>query len=63
LAVVFGGKILAAPIVKERVTTGSVEISGGFTSIEAAELAMDLRAGAAPAPFKLLELKVMNFSN
>ncbi len=55
LAIVLDGRIISAPTVQTAITGGSGVITGVFSTAEAAELAMLLRAGALPAPLKVLE--------
>jgi SecD/SecF fusion protein len=55
LAVVLDGKVITAPVIRTPITGGSGEISGSFTSSEAADLAVLLRAGALPAELVMLE--------
>ncbi len=55
LAVVLDGKVITAPVIQSVIAGGSGEISGSFTSSEANELALLLRAGALPAPLKVIE--------
>ena len=57
LAIVLDGKILSAPIIREEISGGSLEISGEFTPNEAMELAVLLRSGAVPVPIKLLKIE------
>lgn len=54
-AIVLDNKIISAPIIREPITGGSGEISGRFTTQSAQDLALLLRAGALPAPIKVLE--------
>ncbi len=54
-AIVLDGKVLTAPRINEPITGGSGEITGNFTPESALELALLLRAGALPAPLKVLE--------
>jgi len=54
LAIVLDGKVITAPVIRSEIG-GSGEISGQFSSREASELAMLLRAGALPAPLDVLE--------
>jgi preprotein translocase subunit SecD len=42
-------------VIQERISGGSAVISGSFTDEEARDLAIVLRAGALPAPVKILE--------
>jgi preprotein translocase subunit SecD len=55
LAVVLDGKVFSAPVVRERIGGGSGQISGGFTVVEAGNVAIALRSGALPAPVIMLE--------
>ncbi len=54
-AIVLDGKVITAPVIRSAITGGSGEISGSFTSAEANDLALLLRAGALPAPLKVIE--------
>src|SRR5690606_28627615 len=54
-AVVLDGKVSTAPVIRTPSTGGSGQISGGFTSTEATDLALLLRAGALPAPLHVVE--------
>ena len=54
-AIVLDNKIISAPVIREPITGGSGVISGHFTSQSAQDLALLLRAGALPAPIKILE--------
>jgi preprotein translocase subunit SecD len=55
LAIVLDGNVHSAPVIRERIPSGNAQISGGFTSQEATDLAIVLRAGALPAPVEILE--------
>jgi preprotein translocase subunit SecD len=55
LAIVLDGNVHSAPVIRERIPSGRAQITGGFTSQEATDLAIVLRAGALPAPVKVLE--------
>ncbi len=48
-------EILSSPVIREPILTGSGQISGGFSVEEANQLAVLLRAGALPAPMKIIE--------
>lgn len=54
-AIVLDGKVITAPVIRSAITGGSGEISGNFTSASANDLALLLRAGALPAPLKVIE--------
>jgi preprotein translocase subunit SecD len=55
IAIVLDGKVISAPVVQERISGGSAQISGNFTTAEAQRLAIMLRAGALPVPVEILE--------
>jgi len=55
LAIVLDGKVISAPRINEPILGGSGMISGSFTTQEASDLALLLRAGALPAPITYLE--------
>ncbi len=54
-AIVLDGKIITAPRINSAISQGSGVISGNFDTKEANELALLLRAGALPAPLKIIE--------
>ena len=54
-AIVLDNKVISAPVINEPITGGSGIISGGFTTQTAQDLALLLRAGALPAPIKIIE--------
>lgn len=55
LAIVLDGNVHSAPQIRERIPSGRAQITGGFTTDEATDLAIVLRAGALPAPVQVLE--------
>lgn len=55
LAIVLDERVITAPVIRSAITGGSGEISGAFTSAEAHDLALLLRAGALPAPLHVIE--------
>jgi preprotein translocase subunit SecD len=55
LAIVLDQNIYSAPVIQEKISGGSARITGSFTTEEAHDLAIVLRAGALPAPVKILE--------
>ncbi len=55
LAIVLDGNVHSAPQIRERIPSGRAQITGGFSSDEATDLAIVLRAGALPAPVQVLE--------
>lgn len=54
-AIVLDNKVLSAPVIREPILGGSGQISGNFTTASANDLAVLLRAGALPAPLKVVE--------
>ncbi len=54
-AVILDGVVITAPVIRTAITGGSGVISGNFTSQEATDLAVLLRAGALPAPLNIIE--------
>jgi len=54
-AIVLDNKVISAPRINEPILGGSGQISGNFTLQEAQDLALLMRAGALPAPLKVLE--------
>lgn len=54
-AIVLDGKVISAPEIQSPILGGSGIITGGFTVQTANDLAVLLRAGALPAPLKILE--------
>jgi len=55
LAIILDGRINSAPVIQEKIPGGSARITGAFTMEDARDLAIVLRAGALPAPVKILE--------
>ena len=55
LAIVLDDNVYSAPVIQERISGGKAQISGSFTPDEAADLAIVLRAGALPAPVKIIQ--------
>jgi len=55
LAIVLDNKIHSAPNIQDKISGGRAQISGRFSLEEAKDLAIVLRAGALPAPVKILE--------
>ena len=48
-------QVISAPVIREPIVGGNGQISGNFTVEEANDLSLLLRAGALPAPMKILE--------
>ena len=58
LAIVLDNTIQSAPSINARITNNGI-ITGQFTMSEAQQLAIVLRAGALPAPVKIIEKRVI----
>jgi preprotein translocase subunit SecD len=54
-AIILDNTIYSAPVIRERISGGSAQISGSFTEKEASDLAIVLRAGSLPAPVKIIQ--------
>ena len=54
-AIVLDNKVISAPVIQDAILGGSGQISGNFNVQSANDLAVLLRAGALPAPMKILE--------
>src|SRR5579864_1585303 len=54
-AIVLDKQVISAPVINEPILGGSGQISGSFTAESANDLAILLRAGALPAPLKVIE--------
>jgi preprotein translocase subunit SecD len=55
LAIVLDNVVNSAPVIQDRIAGGRAQITGRFTMEEAKDLAIVLRAGALPAPVKIIE--------
>jgi len=55
LAIILDNNVYSAPVIQEKIGGGEARITGNFTMDEAKDLAIALRAGALPAPVKILE--------
>lgn len=54
-AIVLDNTVYSAPVIQERISGGSAQISGTFSAREAADLAIVLRAGSLPAPVDVIQ--------
>ena len=63
LAIVLDNKIISAPVINEPILGGNSVISGNFTFQSATDLALLLRAGALPAPLKIVEEDIHDLKN
>jgi len=57
LAIVLDGQVISAPVIQDRIANGNAQITGLDDMAEAKQLAVVLRAGALPAPMKIIELR------
>jgi preprotein translocase subunit SecD len=55
LAIILDDNVYSAPVIQERIAGGRAQITGRFDMKEAGDLAIVLRAGALPAPVKMIE--------
>lgn len=55
LAIVLDNNVYSAPVIQDEIVGGRAQITGSFTTEEARDLAIILRAGALPAPVTMLE--------
>jgi preprotein translocase subunit SecD len=55
LAIVLDNTVYSAPVIQEKIAGGQARITGSFSTEEARDLAIVLRAGALPAPVIVLE--------
>ncbi len=55
LAIVLDNRVYSAPVIQERIGGGTARITGNFSTQEARDLAIVLRAGALPAPVDIIE--------
>lgn len=55
LAIIMDNTVYSAPVIREKISGGNAQISGSFSMNEAKDLVLVLRAGALPAPVKMLQ--------
>ena len=55
LAIILDNTVYSAPVIQERIAGGSAQITGSFSMEEAKDLSIVLKAGALPAPLKMLQ--------
>ncbi|HEX4159463.1 MAG TPA: protein translocase subunit SecD [Rhizomicrobium sp.] len=58
-AIVLDNQIIEAATIREPILGGNADISGGFTVQSATDLSVLLRAGALPAPLKVIEQRTV----
>src|SRR3989338_1381503 len=54
LAIILDGIMISNPVIRDEITEGKAQISGGFTPEEAKQLVRDLNYGALPVPVELI---------
>jgi preprotein translocase subunit SecD len=59
LAIILDNNVYSAPVIQERIGGGRAQITGRFNMDEANDLAIVLRAGALPAPVKIIEQRTV----
>jgi len=62
MAIVLDGQVLSAPVIRDRIANGDAQITGSMDITEANQLAVLLKAGALPAPMKIVELRSVGAS-
>ncbi len=55
LAIILDGNVYSAPVIQDKISGGSAQITGSFEMQEAKDLAIVLRSGSLPAPLKMLQ--------
>ena len=55
LAIILDNTVYSAPVIQEKIAGGNAQITGNFTMEEAKDLSIVLKAGALPAPMKMLQ--------
>ena len=60
IAIVVDRQVISAPVVQNPITTGSGQISGGFTEQEAKDLATQLNAGALPVDLSVQSVQTIS---
>jgi preprotein translocase subunit SecD len=59
LAIILDNNVYSAPVIQEKISGGSAQITGRFTEDEARDLAIVLRAGSLKAPVKIIEKRTV----
>jgi preprotein translocase subunit SecD len=55
MAIILDNSVYSAPVIQEKIAGGNAQITGNFSMEEARDLSIVLRAGALPAPMKMLQ--------
>ena len=59
LAIFLDGAPISTPVIRQEITGGKAQISGGFTPQEAKELVRNLNYGALPVPIELISTQTV----
>jgi len=59
IAIILDKKVHMAPVIREKITRGGTQIEGFANMEEAKDIAIVLRAGALPAPVKIIEERIV----
>ena len=62
LAIFLDNSIISSPVIRDEITDGKAQISGGFTPQEAKLLVRDLNYGALPVPIELISTQTIGAS-
>lgn len=62
MAIVLDDQVISAPVIRDRIADGNAQITGLDDIAEAKQLSVVLRAGALPAPMKIVELRSVGAS-
>ncbi len=62
LAIFLDGQLISAPVIQQKLDTGTAVISGNFTPDEAKSLATNLNLGALPVPITLVSTETIGAS-
>ncbi|MDO8619723.1 MAG: protein translocase subunit SecD [bacterium] len=62
LAIFLDGMPISQPVIRQEITGGTATISGGFTPVEARDLARNLNYGALPVPIALVSTQTVGAS-
>ncbi len=55
LAIILDNTVYSAPVIQERIGGGNAQITGSFSMDDAKDLSIVLKAGALPAPLRMLQ--------
>lgn len=62
VAIILDGEIISVPVVQDKITGGTAQISGNFTTEEVENLVTQLNAGALPLEVRLVEQRTVGAS-